>query len=81
MFKNICYIDTETTGLNSNDGQVIELFVADFDRNGRRTDTLLRFDFDLDRADEKALEINKFHERRDLWINSKPQIQLTIRLI
>lgn len=72
MFKNICYIDTETTGLNPNDGQVIELFVADFDRNGIRTDTLLRFDFDLDRADEKALEINKFHERRELWINSRP---------
>lgn len=72
MFKNVCYVDTETTGLNYNECQIIELFVADFDRNGVRTDYLFRFDFDIDRADQKALEINRFHDRKDLWINAKP---------
>jgi DNA polymerase III alpha subunit (gram-positive type) len=71
MFKNICYVDTETTGLNPKECQVIELFVAEFDRDGVRTDHLYRFSFDESNANEKALEINKYHERKELWIGAK----------
>lgn len=72
MFKDTCFIDTETTSLNPKDGQVIELFVASFDSKGNRTDHLFRFAFDPEKADQKALGINKYYERSELWLHAKP---------
>lgn len=72
MFKNTCFLDTETTSLNPKEGQVIELFVADFNNLGQRTDHIFRFAFDPEKADQKALEINKYYERSELWNGAKP---------
>jgi DNA polymerase III alpha subunit (gram-positive type) len=72
MFKNICYLDTETTGLDPETGQIIELYVADYDVNGRKTEHLFRFAFDESKADKRALKINKYYDRKELWDNAKP---------
>lgn len=69
MLKDICFLDTETTSLNAKEGQIIELFMSDFNSKGVRTDYLFRFSFDVSRADKKALEINKYNERSHLWNN------------
>lgn len=72
MFKNVCFLDTETTSLNPKTGQVIELFIAKFDSEGVRTDHMFRMLFDEDSADKKALEINKYYERKELWYSARP---------
>lgn len=72
MFKNTCFLDTETTSLNPKEGRIIELFVANFDSLGKRTDHIFRFSFDPKQANQKSLEINKYYERSELWNSAKP---------
>lgn len=72
MFKNVAFIDTETTGLDKKTQNIIELAMIIYDDMGERSDHLYRFSFDEEKAEKKALEINHYYDRKSDWDNTKP---------
>lgn len=71
IVKNIAYIDTETTGLDPKENELIELFIVYYTEDGTRKEKGYKFKFDEKKADQKALRINRFYERKSEWIGSE----------
>ena len=64
MTRDLAFIDTETTGLNPESHELLE--VAAYVVGDRRFDTIhFSLEIDVDRADQRALEINGYHDRRE----------------
>lgn len=71
ILKNLAFLDTETTGLNPYDKSIIELSIISFDKELVRNEKTYNFEFDELKADKKALEVNRYHERKASWSNAK----------
>jgi len=64
-------IDCETSGLNPEKHQIIEVCIATLDVNNEIVDIWSqRCEFEYKRADTTALKINGYENDRDLWNNA-----------
>lgn len=70
IVKNIAYIDTETTGLDPVNDSLIELHIVSYNEKGKRSENLFKFSFDESKANKKALEVNRYYERKKEWKNA-----------
>lgn len=64
--RPLAFLDVETTGLDSAKHELLEVAVITRKNDVAVTDVQLHFSLpiDLDRANDRALEINRYHERR-----------------
>lgn len=66
--RPLIFIDTETTGLDASKHEIIELAIIRVEPNGQEyTYQWYIRPERLEDAEAKALEINKYHERKALW--------------
>ena len=74
---NYVFVDIETTSLDPNKGEIIEISCLDI--NGK---ILLdeKVSFDYQKAEKKALEVNMFHKRASAWDNSISQSEMAERV-
>ena len=74
-------IDCETSGLNPEKHQIIEVCIATLDDNNEIVDIWSqRCEFDYKRADSTALKINGYENDRELWNNAISQNAMAIEL-
>jgi len=74
-------IDCETSGLNPEKHQIIEVCIATLDDNNEIVDMWSqRCEFEHKRADSTALKINGYENDRELWNNAISQNAMALEL-
>ena len=74
-------IDCETSGLNPERHQIIEVCIATLNDKNEIIDIWSqRCEFDYKRADQTALKINGYENDRDLWNNAISQNAMALEL-
>lgn len=79
--KTKIVIDCETSGLNPEKHQIIEICIATLDDKNEIVDIWSqRVEFDYKRADPTALKINGYENDRELWTNATSQFEIGLEL-
>ena len=79
--NNKIVIDCETSGLNYEKHQIIEICIATLNHKNEIIDIWSqRCQFEYKRADSTALKINGYENDRDLWENAISQKEMAIEL-